>query len=540
MGINKQRNKCCDGRLVHRFCRCCAMAINTPDTSIIATSYPELLQQYEKLQSDHQQLQTNYDTLYLEQQRLQLQLLKFRKMLFGSSHERFISSKELPEQGALFTVPAIAEIVSIGTSTITYEKKKTQLQPIQRGRNPLPEHLRRQQIVIEPAHIDKAKAQKIGEDVTEILAYQPCELYVKRIVRPKYSDIALRCIVQAPAPVRPIEKSNADSTLLAQMIIDKFMDHLPMHRQINRYARLGVTMSDSTVSDQVGSVGNLIEPLYNAHLKETLASNYLHVDETVIKVLDSEKKNATHQGYYWVYQSAAAKLTLYDYQPGRGRHGPQIMLKGFKGYIQTDGYSVYDYFDDDPDITQICCMAHARRKFSEALHNDKQRASYALAQMQQLYAFERYITDNKLTGSQKWQYRKDNAVPLLKELGQWMQQVLEEKSLISGGFKEALTYSINRWDKLSLYASTDFLHIDNNAVENSIRPIVIGRKNYLFAGSHDAARRAGMFYSLLATCKNYHVNPYNWLVDVLNRIASHPINRIGELLPQYWKNNSAV
>jgi hypothetical protein len=224
---------------------------------------------------------------------------------------------------------------------------------------------------------------------------------------------------------------------------------------------------------------------------------------------------------------------LFDYRTTRGKEGPQSILKNYKGYLQTDGYQVYDDFDDEPGITQLNCMAHARRKFSEALPNDKDRAGYALGEIQKLYAIERHITDHALTGKDKLRYRKENAVPLLEQLGIWIQKTYTEV-LPASAIGKALFYSLTRWDKLSLYATSDILNIDNNPVENSIRPVAIGRKNYLFAGSHAAAQRAAMFYSLLATCKNHQINPYNWLHDVLNRIHTHSINRIQELLPQNW------
>ena len=182
-------------------------------------------------------------------------------------------------------------------------------------------------------------------------------------------------------------------------------------------------------------------------------------------------------------------------------------------------------------------MAHARRKFSEALSNDKDRATYVLSAIQKLYTIERHLTDSKITGQDKQQYRKQNAIPLLKELGIWMQKAYIEV-LPGSAIGKAIFYSLNRWDKLSLYATTSLLNIDNNPVGNSIRPVAIGRKNYLFAGSHAAAQRAAMFYSLLATCKNLQINPNDWLYDVLNRIAEHPINLIKELLPQNWTPNA--
>jgi hypothetical protein len=181
-------------------------------------------------------------------------------------------------------------------------------------------------------------------------------------------------------------------------------------------------------------------------------------------------------------------------------------------------------------------MAHARRKFNEALPNDKVRAAHVMAEIQKLYAIERQIAENNMTGNEKLQYRKEHALPLLKDLGSWMQNTYTQV-LPGSAIGKALAYSIQRWDRLSLYATTDFLHIDNNPVENSIRPVAVGRKNYLFAGSHAAAQRSAIFYSLLATCKNYNVNPVEWMHDVLTRIAGYPINKIHELLPQNWQAN---
>lgn len=465
-------------------------------------------------------------------QTLQLEILQLKKLVFGSRHEKFWGA-DSANAPTLFDIPAIAEVVTTGTATVSYEKTTKKLQPNHKGRNSFPETLRREEQVLYPEGIDITTAKKIGEDVTETLAYKPCELFVKKVIRPKLLDNTTNRILQAAAPDRCFEKSNADTTLVAQVIVEKYVDHLPLNRQIKRYERLGVIISDSTIGDWLTAAAQMLLSLYQAHKSLVLSCGYLHADETIIKVLDSDKKGATHQGYYWVYQSHEQKLVLFDYRSGRGKEGPQSILKNYKGYLQTDGYQVYDDFDDDPGITQLNCMAHARRKYSEALSNDKNRAAYVLAEIQKLYAIERHITDNAITGQDKLQYRKENAVPLLEQLGIWIHKAYTEV-LPASVIGKALFYSLTRWNKLSLYATNDILHIDNNPVENSIRPVAVGRKNYLFAGSHAAAQRAAMFYSLLATCKNHQINPYNWLHDVLNRIATHPINRIQELLPQNW------
>jgi len=473
------------------------------------------------------------ETLTAKKEALEFQLAQLKRLVFGSRHEKFVSasSARVP---ILFDLPPIEALLETSTTTVTYEKKVQKKTPVHPGRNSFPEHLRREVRVINPMGIDPALAKKISEDITETLAYVPAELYVKKVIRPKYLDPATNYIQQAQAPSRSFERSNVDPSLIAHIITDKFMDHLPLDRQLKRFARLGVTISDSTIGNWVAASAVYLQPLYEVHKQIVLASGYLHADETIIKVLDSDRKNATHQGYYWVYQCNANKLVLFDYRMGRGREGPRSVLADYKGYLQTDGYIVYEDFADHPGITVLHCMAHARRKFSEALANDKARAEHALSEIQKLYGVERWITDQELAGENKRNYRQQEALPVLEQLGEWLKEQYPAV-LPSSAIGKAIAYSLSRWKKLSLYATTDFLNIDNNPVENSIRPVAVGRKNYLFAGSHAAAQRSAIFYSLLATCKNHGVHPTAWIEDVLTRIAGHPINQIQELLPQNWK-----
>ena len=477
---------------------------------------------------------SEYKKLELRYQDVQFQLDQLKKMVFGSRHEKFVASS-VPSAPTLFDLPPIESLLESDTTTVTYEKKSKKLRPNHKGRNSFPENLRREEIIINPADVDLLTAKKIGEDVTETLAYIPAELYVKKVIRPKLLDVATDRVMQALAPARCFERSNVDPSLVAQIVVEKFVDHLPLDRQLKRFLRLGVTISDSTIGNWLTAVAAYLKPIYEAHKQLVLSSGYLHVDETTIKVLDSDKKNATHQGYFWVYQSNANKLVLFDYKPGRDKSGPQSILQDFKGYLQVDGYVVYENFHDKPDIIVLNCMAHARRKFSEALSNDSARSQYALTEIQKLYAIERDIMEANLTGDAKLQYRKIHAIPLLEALGEWLQNEYNAV-LPSSAIGKAIFYSLTRWKRLSTYAQNDILHIDNNPVENSIRPVAIGRKNYLFAGSHASAQRSAIFYSLLSTCKNYGINPVEWLEDVLTRVAGSPINKIQDLLPQNWKN----
>ena len=474
------------------------------------------------------------------------QLGQLQKMIFGTKSERYVPGNPDAVQGSLFSQePEGASCSVINTQAVCYVKTKTTAEPKPHpGRMKLPETLRRETVVLQPTE-DVAEGKKIGEDVTEILEWTPGELYVKRFVRPKYAVKAIdpnpACdtrVVMAELPERPVEKGMAGPGLLAQIIVDKYLDHLPINRQMQRFSRVGVNIPITTLTGWVSSTCSLLEPLGAALTKLILQSGYLHADETSIKVLDKDKKGATHKGWFWVYQDSRKGLVFFDYQPHRNKDGPDMILKDFKGYLQTDGYETYVHFDGMEGVVQLNCMAHARRYFYDCLANDAARAEYVLAEMGLLYDIERKAKE--WSDDERLEIRQQEAVPILARLESWMRDQyiqVPPKSAIA----LALAYSIKRWEKLCIYATNGSLNIDNNPVERSLRSVALGRKNFLFCGSHDAARRAAMLYSLMGTCKLHHVNPYEWLLDVLNRLPSQPINRIEELLPHIWcKQRSEV
>ena len=236
----------------------------------------------------------------------------------------------------------------------------------------------------------------------------------------------------------------------------------------------------------------------------------------------------------WVYRSIEQRLVLFDYRPGRGREGPEKLLKNFSGFLQTDGYNVYEEFGSGKAIKRVGCMAHARRYFEQARTNDNERAEYFMTRIQQVYVIEREIQERNLTGEDIIALRKEKSMPVLDELEKWMKENIIQV-LPKSPIGKAIAYSISRWKKLTEYCNHSFLKIDNNLVENSIRPTVIGRKNYLFSGSHEGAKRAAMFYSFIGSCKMNGVNPDQWLADVLVRISDTRTSEIHTLLPNYWK-----
>jgi transposase len=467
---------------------------------------------------------------------LQHRIDELKRLIFGSKNERFIPSPDSSPSQLTLDIQAetVASCTLTNTKKIEYIRttKEVTEKKEHPGRMKLPEHLERREKIIEPAE-DVSGCKKIGEEVTEELEYEPGKLFVNKIIRPKYAKQNSEGIVIAPMIERPLPKAIAGAGLLAQIVIDKYTDHLPLYRQMERFKREGINIPYSTITDWVSNSCKLILPLYDALKLRILQSDYLHADESPIKVLDKDKKGETHRGYFWVYHNSIDGLVLFEYQPGRGREGPQQMLKDFKGHLQTDGYAVYDFFKEKEDITLMHCMAHARRMFYEALKNDSPRAEYALKQFGLLYATERKAKEQLLAPEALLELRQQESLPVLTKLGQWMKEEYT-KVLPKSPIGKALGYSIERWKELMIYTTDGKLKIDNNPVENSIRPVAIGRKNFLFAGSHEAAQRSAMLYSLLGTCKLHNINPFVWLKDVLQRIPVHPINQINDLLPHNW------
>ena len=388
-------------------------------------------------------------------------------MIFGSRQERFIADSPNTSQLTLLMQAEEVQASSVrGAQKITYTRNNTTgdkpaVQPV---RMKLPDHLERQVIVLDP--LDKTDgAKKIGEEVTEELDFIPGHFFVRKYVRPRY--VQDEAIIIADLPSRPLPKAIAGAGLLAQIVIDKYVDHLPLYRQQQRFSRDGLNIPYSTITDRVGSTCTLITPLYEALKKKVLQSQYLHADETPLRVLDKDKKGSTHRGYYWVYHNSLDDLVFFDYQQGRGREGPQQILDGYTGYLQTDGYSVYNIVEEKTDANLLHCWAHGRRKFHESVQSDPEQAQHALTLIGKLYEIEREAKEKKLSVDQLKNLRQKEAKPVLDELRVWMTEAYinaKPKSPIGN----ALAYCLKLWDKLVIYTTDGRLNIDNNPVENSI------------------------------------------------------------------------
>jgi len=492
---------------------------------------------YEASQQMNQQLLAQLSSM-------QHQLQQLTKLIGGFKSEPYIPVSSNPAQanlGLSFEEAAVGtQLADVQKISYTRNKNTTAPKAASEG---LPANLPRVTTILEPKE-DVGGCEKIGEQVYETLDYKPGELFVNRLVLPQYSCPAesgktgVR-IVQAKRPARAIKRSIAEPGLLAQVVIDKFVDALPLNRQQDRYQRGDITLAYSTLADWVRLVAEALEPLGGALLREMLQYDYWQADETGIEVLDKIKKKDTHQGYFWTYKAGNVPLIYYDYQPGRQSDRPIELLSKFKGHLQTDGYAAYENLPNN-DIVLLHCMAHARRKFTDALSNDKARAEYVLTEIAKVYRIEEECRNQRLDMDQIKYKRQQEALPVLAAMGEWLNKEylqLRPQSSIA----KAMAYSIKRWEKLSLYATTGHLQIDNNAIERCMRQVAVGRKNYLFCGSHEAAKRAGLLYSLLVTCKLNDINPYEWLKDVLSRdIKEMPINRIKELLPHHWKKANGL
>lgn len=454
-------------------------------------------------------------------------------MIFGAKSERFTPVAH-PSQLNLLEEPVVVANQEAIIVDRHERKKKKGKHPV---RQPFPASLPREVTVIYPEGFSENSTQKpIGEEITEILEEIPGKLFVKRIVRPKYSDPKTEGVVIAPMPSRPIDKGVFGTLLLTRIIIEKYCDHLPLYRQLERLKRAGIKLAYSTMADVPAQIGELLVPLYNELVKQVLSARYLGVDETPHPVLDKDKKQETHRGYFWVYQAVEQRLVLFDYKPGRGKAGPAELLKNFKGFLQTDGYQVYDAYQKRNDIELVGCMAHARRYFESALVSDRSRAEHILSLLQKVYAIERQIKEEHLEDQEIVDLRNMVAAPVLSEIKSWLDDhILSVRPQSPLG--KAIGYTHARWQNLTRYLNHAFLRIDNNLVENAIRPTVLGRKNYLFSGSHEAAQKSAMFYSFIGTCKMNEINPEEWLADVLDKIKDTKSSQLFTLLPNNWKKS---
>ncbi len=471
-------------------------------------------------------------------QDLQSQLAWFKRHTFGRKSEKID-----PNQQLLFDVieklEAVQEKAAKAKKSSSAEPNNTRSSSGRNGRKPLPTDLPRERIEHEPAEETltcsrcSGDKERIGEEITEELDYVPASFVVRQHVRGKYACKACQDgVVIADLPARPIEKGRPGTGLLAHILTSKYADHLPLNRQEEIFTRHGIELRRSTLCDWVGQSSVLLEPLVLEMKRQILASPKIHTDDTSVPVRNGPRKQI-RTGYLWAYIDVNNNV-VFDYTPNRSREGPMAFLGDYCGYIQADAYAGYDAIYEKGFAVEVGCWAHARRKFFEARETDPARAHEMLALIRQLYQVEKQTREDELAPAAVKAYRRRHSQPVLEQIEKRLETFTSEV-LPKSPLGHATGYVRGQWQALNRYLEDGILSIDNNLSERVLRTVVIGRKNWLFAGNDNGGRRAAIIYSLVASCKLCKIDPFAYLRDVLERINTHPARRIADLLPANWQ-----
>jgi transposase len=483
----------------------------------------------------------------LEVEKLKLQIARLRRQQFGRSSEkiaRTIEQLELRLEELETEAPAASDDASAANGDQSAPAEQSSSPDRKRSeRRALPAHLPLREVVHEPSCTCPAcggEMRKVGEDVTQILDYIPGHFEVVRHVRPAFSCRRCESMVQSPMPSLPIERGQAGAGLLAHILVSKYCDHLPLYRQSGIYAREGVDLDRATMAAWVGKIAALASPLVEAVAGHVMAAEKLHVDDTPVPVL-APGTGKTKTGRLWVYLrderpfgGRAPPAVVYRYSPDRKAEHPRAQLADFHGFLQADGYSgfgpLYESANGQPaTVTEVACWAHVRRKFYDIhVATNAPIAGEALQRIGQLFDIERAAMGR--SPEQRQRVRQSAARPVIDDLAAFFDASL---AMISGRSElaKAIRYARSRWAALTRYLDDGTLEISNNAAERAIRPLALGRKNYLFAGSDAGGERAAAAYTLIETAKLNGLDPEAYLRLVIGRIADHRINRIAELLP---------
>jgi transposase len=462
-----------------------------------------------------------------------------KRLKFAAQSERFnAEQRSLLEETLDADLQAVAEEIERLTPTAAACTERQRAK-----RKPLPEGLPRREVRHEPESTTcncGCQMKRIGEDVAEKLDYVPGVFTVKRHIRGKWACANCERLVQAPVAPHIIDKGIPTSGLLAQVLVAKYADHLPLYRQETIFGRAGFATPRSTLAQWVGSAGVQLQPLVDAMRDDLLRRRVLHADETPVAMLDPGA-GKTKRAYLWSYCSTSFdrdKLVVFDFAEGRaGRHAMEFLRhpgdQAWRGALVCDDYAGYKALFAQ-GITEAGCLAHARRKFHELWANHKSTlAEQALALFARLYEVEREVAD--LPAEERLRFRQVKARPAADALHAWL---LAQRQKVPPGSAtaKAMDYSLGRWPALVRYIGDADLPADNNWVENRIRPIAIGRNNWLFAGSLRAGKRAAAIMSLVHSAKLNGHEPHAYLKNVMERLPSQLASQIDELLPHRWKS----
>lgn len=468
-----------------------------------------------------------------------MQLEWMKRQLFGAKSERFVEPDDMQTALDLGIVASNSEHTT-ETTTITYDRKKSAdtKEPVKgHGRGAMPTHLPIKKTVIEPQE-DTTGMTMIGEE--ESWYYEmdkPTSLHVVLISRPKYALPDKSGVIIGTLPALPVEKGNAGPGLLANIVTEKYLYHMPLDRQRKKFKHeYNVEFSPSWLSDNVGKTVFWFESVYGKYQEQLLKSTYLQGDETPIQVLIRDGRGKTHKGYLWVYHDPIQHIVLFDYRESRSHKGPSEFLKNFHGTLQIDGYEGYADIIAKNGLVHAGCMDHVRRRFDKALPFDKTRAAYAIETMKEWYMVEREVKERNLSFDERLALRKEKVAGSMAAFKTWMQQQLAEV-LPKSPIGVALQYALNQWEFFNPYLTDGRIELSNILIENAIRPVTLGRKNFLFAGSHNAARWPAVIYSLAAIAKTHGINPFDYFKELLNELPKASTSDIKKFLIPEWKPN---
>jgi len=479
------------------------------------------------------ELQAHNKRLKVENRLLNQKLQYLLGKLFGKSSEKINPDQLALEFGVDSVAPDTPEAAA-EVEEVAVPRKKRKHRPLSER---IPEDLPVEEVVIEPEEVlaEPEAFRRIGEEVTEELDVVPTKFFKRRTIRPKYVRKADRSLppVVAPAPKRIIDNSYASAGLLANIVLAKYADHLPLYRQsqINK-TRFGVDISRQTMADWMFRLAQMLAMIYEAMREEIRACNYLQIDETPVRY-QNPGSGKCGQGYLWPYH-APGKAVFFEWHTGRASECLDKTLAGFEGIVQSDGYSAYGAYKKrhpEAQIEYAACWAHARRKFHEA-RSESPLAAQTLLEIQGLYKIEAELREDP--GKDRRAIRQEKSVPILQRIGLQL-QAEQAAHLPKSQTGKAINYTLNLWNKLLVYTGHAQMEIDNNLVENAIRPTAIGKKNWLFFGSADAGRTSAIHYTLLETCRKLGLNPEEYLRDILPKLPHMTNHTAKDYTPAAWK-----
>lgn len=513
----------------------------------------------EKAQQTHDEQLAAKDTLINKKEallqkkdvriaQLEKQVDYLKRQLYGGKAERYINPDPQARQLELFEgidlLPGEKEAAAKAEKEIRFQKeartKRMEKAKKTAVRKSLPENLERKIEHVYPQGYNPQEWDLLDEKeplYTEILVKEPTKFYVLRTYRHKAIRKADHLIVTADCPVKPIAKSYASQSLLADLMVDKYVDHIPFYRQHKQFERLGIKIPEPTILGWFQQVSDLLMPLHFRLWELMKKSNYLQCDETTLPVVRNDK-HKTVKGYIWLVRDPMSGRQYFYWD--KGSRSGEVVLKLFNGYqgaLQTDGYERYELLDGKKGIILLSCWAHARRKFTDAIKNDKERAENALEQIQLLYEVERQIKDQALSFEEAAKLRERLAYPIMVRFEKWL--VDQHAKVIKGSpIEKAILYTYNRFNKLSRYHLDGKYNIDNNGIENAARPVAVGRKNYLFCQNDDTAESTAIIYSFMGCCKAAGVDFRTWMIYFLDHVHDYDqdyTKDIADLLPDKLK-----